>query len=295
MLATWDGTNGTPAFDGPNGITTDAAGNVYVALGVPDHGSIVQVTEAGESVQQLGAQGFFYFARDSEGFFYGPAFGALQRLSPMGEPAGSIGFSPVGPGLGHFGDSGPQGVAVAGDDSIWATDRVQSRVQRFSRDGSLLDVCGNPNGVDALVSPIDVAPDGDTIVVADGTHIRRVGMVTHPATPCDAIPPKLRGIELLIKGGPRKWFNRSGAEFSTSEPAHGTLKLQQLVRRHNHSRWRGLDRGHADLQPGENAVDFSDVLDVKPKPRAGRYRIKLRLDDEADNLSRERKRKFRVD
>lgn len=29
--------------------------------------------------------------------------------------------------------------------------------------------------------------------------------------------------------------------------------------------------------------------------RAGRYRIKLRLDDEADNLSRLRKRKFSVD
>jgi DNA-binding beta-propeller fold protein YncE len=295
LLAEWDGTNGTPAFSNPAGITTDSAGNVYISVGNgEDEAGIVRVTEAGTSAQKLGMLGFLYLARDSDGFFYGPAGGLVQRFSPEGSPVGSIGFSPTSTELGHFDNQfGPDGVAVAADDSIWVADKPTNRVQRFSRDGALLDVCGSP-GSAALDFPTDAAPSGDFVVVADGVHIRRVGMVTHPATPCDAVPPKLTDIELLIKGGPRKWFKRSAVQFETSKPAHATLKLQQRVRRHNRRRWRGLDRGRADLQAGQNTIDFSDILAVKPKPRAGRYRIKLRLDDEADNLSRLRKRKFRV-
>jgi hypothetical protein len=288
LLARWDGTNGTQAFREPLGITADGEGNVYVDAGTPEsERSIVQLTEDGTVVREFGGPGYRYLARDDDGYLFGALSYAVGRTAPSGIFDGFIGPQ-------DFGLSGAGGVTVAADGTVWAVDYGDYRILRYTREGELLDICGRADGSGPLTFPRDVATSGASIVVADSLNIRRIGMVTHPDVGCDALAPTLTDIELLIKGGLRKWFKRSAVSFSTSEPAHATLKLQKRIRRHNRRRWRGLDRGRADLEVGQNKVDFSDVLDVKPKPRAGRYRIKLRLDDEADNLSRVRKRKFSV-
>ena len=305
LLAEWDGTMTSPAWYRPFGITTDAAGNVYFGASTypdtsnsgPDNTGLFQYTEEGTFMGDVGRPKFFYgfsfLARDSDGFFYAP-LDYVRRLSPTGVYVGQLGFGIYGPERGHFGDpQGPTGVAVAADDTVWVADPSNLRFQRFARNGAVLDVCGyGPRRASPFNSAVDVAPSGDGVVVADLFHIYRIGMVTHPATPCDAIPPKLTDVQMLLEGGPRTWFTRSGVYFATSKPAHARLKLQQRIRERHRWRWRGLDRGRADLETGGNSVDFSDVLDVEPAPRAGRYRIKLQLDDEAGNLSGERKRKF---
>lgn len=294
LLATWDGTNGTPAFEDPVGITTDPAGYVYVGSGPDDDRAIVKLREDGTVVDRLGAFAFLYLARDGDGFFYGPDEWFVLRLGPTGAFVGPIGFPPAGPEPGHFGEAGGAGgVEVGADNSIWAVDPTQRRLQRFSRDGALLDVCGAPFGDSPFNSPLDVAPSGDAVVVVDGFRVLRIGMVTPPTPSCDTLAPTPKHMAIVLKGGPKTWFRRSSLALSTTEPAHAKLTLQR--RSDNRRRWRRLDRGRADLEAGNNRVDFSHVLDVSPKPKAGRYRIKLRLKDEAGNRSRLRKRKFRVE
>jgi hypothetical protein len=279
LLATWDGTNGTHTFYNPAGITTDLAGNVYVSdgpsFGGPENFGTFQFTEEGEEIRKVGEVMFFYLARDSAGYFFGSMSGLIQRATPAGEHDGFIGSRQFG-----F-PPRTAGVAVAADGTVWGADPGHYRVLRFTRDGNLLDACGGPNGPGALDYPEDVAPSGDSIVVADAGHIRRIGMVTHPAPACDGLRPRLDDVELHRGGRPRTWIEKSSLELFSSEPTHASVTLGKRIRRH----WRHVASGRADLVAGAQSIELAHLFE-SAQSRTGRYRIKVRLSDEAENRSR---------
>lgn len=281
-LAVWDGTNGTPTFNDPNGITADTQGNVYVSVG-PDPPGIVQVAEDGSVLARLGVQSNRYLARDAAGYFFGTRQGAVTRMRPDGAFDGFIGFAPSGPEPGHFSDLGPGGVTVAADGSVWAADSPHGRIQGFERTGALVGICGGqPNS--ALDYPQDIAAGGSDLFVADSQFIRRIGMGRRPTQPCDALSPTLSDINVFYRRPVRFWGRRSSLRLRSSEPVHLTCTLGKRVRRDGRWRWRRKATGRLDLATGTTQFRLRHCLPGFDGG-AGNYRLRVRLADEVGNRS----------
>lgn len=152
-------------FEHPHGLTTDAAGNVYV---VDSDNHRVQVfTAAGAFIRSFGSNtelndDYLSFPKDVEVLSDGSVLVTSQNTPRIKK------FSSLGAYLMEWGENGsadqqfvhPEYLTKASDDSVWVTDWYQKRLQHFTDEGSFLAVTGNSSSTDGhFVNPFSLAFD----------------------------------------------------------------------------------------------------------------------------------------
>ena len=150
-----DGTGAASRFNGPSGITVDAAGNVYIAD--TGNGTIRQVTSAGVVTTLAGSPGEWgaangtgaaarfatpqHLAVDGSGTVYvaDSANGALRKITAAGEVT-TFDLSAARPAVNGLG-----GVAVTPDgQTVYFTDRGNNVVRRIVGSGPVTVFAGDP-------------------------------------------------------------------------------------------------------------------------------------------------------
>ena len=147
------------ALDGPQGVSTDAAGNLYIADTVNNR---IRKIAAGGGISTIAGSGTAGFCGDG-----GTALNACVNL-----PIGSI--------------------ASDGASNLYFADRDGNRVRRISPDGTISTIAGNgqpgfsgdggPAILASLLAPTDIAIDSaGNLYIADGGN-NRVRMVSPDGT-----------------------------------------------------------------------------------------------------------------
>ena len=167
----------------PRGITTDAAGNVYVAD--TDNDRIQKFTSDGTFITKWGSEGtgngqFYYpsdVATDAAGNVYVVERGArIQKFTSDGAFIAKWGSS--GSTDGHF--VGPEGIATDAIGNVYVADTLNQRIQKFTSDGDFLTKWGgdgNANG--QFVDPKGIATDAaGNVYVADAEINNRIQKFT---------------------------------------------------------------------------------------------------------------------
>ncbi|MBI4886328.1 MAG: hypothetical protein HY824_04495 [Acidobacteria bacterium] len=208
-----DGSGGTARFRYPRHIAVSATGTVYVTDS--SNHTIRRITSAGDvttlaglagasgSADGTGTAARFSFpagvAVDSAGVVYVSDSGnaTIRKITPTGEVTTLAGVPGSNGNVDGTGSAArfdyPNGLAVAGNGTVYVTDTDQSTIRRITPGGDVTTLAGRPgvNGSDDGVgaearfwAPTGVAVDGAGIVyVADRNNytIRRItpdGMVT---------------------------------------------------------------------------------------------------------------------
>jgi DNA-binding beta-propeller fold protein YncE len=175
LLAVWgrnggDGSagSGPGEFEQPRGVTTDSAGNVYVA------------EKLNHRIQKLSPDGRFVTCWGKNGGTGG-------------------GDAAIGSAPGEF--NLPYDVAVDERDDVYVTDTSNTRVQKFTADGRFLFAWGGPgSGAGQFHDPYGVDTDcRSTVYVTDegNDRVQRFGRSSAPPPRC---PPRL---ELALPRGGR--------------------------------------------------------------------------------------------
>lgn len=181
FITAWGSTlagNAPGQFNTPTGITTDAAGNVYV-VDSANH-RIQKFTSAGGFLTEWGslggATGQFNvptgIAVDATGSVYVTDTGnnRIQKFTDTGTFISTWGTA--GTGIGQF--NAPAGIAVDRDGYIWVVDRTNARIQRFNSTGAFVMATGSfgTGGGHFFNLPRDIAitPRGDVYVVESGNN-----------------------------------------------------------------------------------------------------------------------------
>jgi RHS repeat-associated protein len=164
-------------FKSPQGIATDAAGNVWVA----DSGNnrIQAFKPSGEFIRKFGTEGTGNgqfkspagIAIDSEGNAWVADTGndRIQKFSSTGTYLSQ--FGTPGSNAGQF--SEPRGVAIDAKGNAWVADTANNRVQESSATEFLRQFGGESSGPGHLSAPQGVALDSESNVwVADTSHNR---------------------------------------------------------------------------------------------------------------------------
>ncbi|MGN6276886.1 MAG: SMP-30/gluconolactonase/LRE family protein [Solirubrobacterales bacterium] len=164
-------------FKSPQGIATDAAGNVWVA----DTGNnrIQAFKPSGEFIRKLGTEGAGNgqfkspagIAIDSEGNAWVADTGndRVQKLSGTGTYLSQ--FGTPGSNAGQF--SEPRGVAIDAKGNIWVADTANNRVQEQSGSEFLRQFGGEASSPGHLSAPQGIALDAEgNAWVADTSHNR---------------------------------------------------------------------------------------------------------------------------
>ncbi len=209
-----NGTGATAAFDGPTGVATDGAGNVYVADAV--NNTIRKITSAGVvstlagtagikgSADGTGATASFNYpngvAVDGSGNVYVADSGnfTIRKITSAGVVttlAGSAGASGNANGTGsaasfNFGGKYLSGIAVDGNGNVYLADSNNYAVRMITSAGVVTTLAGgqlgSADGTGAAASfdnlnGIVVDSSGNVYVADDGYTIRKVtsaGVVT---------------------------------------------------------------------------------------------------------------------
>ncbi len=206
-----NGTGSAARFNFPNGVATDAAGNVYVADS-SNHvirkitPAKVVTTLAGSaetfgSVDGTGSAARFFFpvgvAADAAGNIYVADSNnhAIRKITPAGVVttlAGLLGSSGNADGTGgaaHF--NFPQGVAVDGGGNVYVADSGNNTIRKITRTRSVTTLAGQPgssgsnNGTGDAARfnfPVGIAVNGaGTVYVADTNNstIRKITPAGH--------------------------------------------------------------------------------------------------------------------
>jgi DNA-binding beta-propeller fold protein YncE len=207
-------------IDNPGQLAIDGSGAVYVADA--DNHRIEKFSADGRYVTSIGR---------GEGLFVSPdkldaarscdrsgrehlrkrrAYRRVQHYAADGRFLGSIGEFGSGPG--QF--QAPQGVAVAGDGSVYVADRALSTVQRFSASGRYLETLGRPGSGDGAFShPTYLALDcKGSLYVADADNYRVARFGDRGAAPCgDAAADPSERLTVSVSGAARQHFGRTFA------------------------------------------------------------------------------------
>jgi DNA-binding beta-propeller fold protein YncE len=160
---------------GPQGMTIDSAGNIWVADAGNDR--LQKFSGEGKLLQVIGKSG------SGEGDFHSPsgvAVGAKGNIyvADTGNKRIQV-FSPKGMFLGSFGKSGKQSgqftepvdLAVNDSELVYVVDRGNDRISKFDADGSLQWEVGKTGKLDGEFSApanIRISPDGDVYVLDAG-------------------------------------------------------------------------------------------------------------------------------
>ena len=173
------GKGGTEAgqFVSAEAITTDAAGNIWVA----DTGNnrVQAFKPSGEFIRKWGTAGTGAgqiskprgLAFDAEGKLWlsDSANNRLQRFSPEGAYLAQLGIG--GNNNGRFAE--PRGLAIDAAGNLWIADTGNDRVQELAGTEFLRAFGGAGSGAGTLAAPRDVATDKEgNVWVADTTHNR---------------------------------------------------------------------------------------------------------------------------
>lgn len=193
--STYDNQNGTTfSFDGPYGITVDAAGNFYVADAVANR--IREITPTG--YETIFAGGNAYGAQDGNGtnaLFYGPtgitidAAGNLyvadsfnnkiRKITPNGDVTTIAGTGVAGSANGPANAANfnaPNNLIVDGSGNIFISDTKNQQIRKLNTLNLVSTLAGNgslgsANGAGASASfntPVGLALDGTgNLIVAD--------------------------------------------------------------------------------------------------------------------------------
>ena len=139
-------------FRQPDGVVTDSAGNVDVA------------DRINARIEKFAPDGTFLFMLG-----WGVATGAAQfEICTSGCQAGVYGT-----GDGQFGQTSVYDLAVDAADTLYAADRNNDRIQKFTPDGTFLSKFGSlGSSAGQLYSPESVAVDssGNIFVADTGNH-----------------------------------------------------------------------------------------------------------------------------
>jgi trimeric autotransporter adhesin len=228
-------TAGPPGLSGPEGMTIDSAGNVYVADPISDRiwkisaGGVFSVVAGNTFLYQYecprdypGASGFICpagVAVDGAGNVYVADTGhsRIARISPQGDITNVVGDGTQG---NYWGDGGkatdagiyyPLGVVADNSGNLYVSDSSNSRVRKVAPDGTITTFAGTgvygysgdggPATVAQLKAPAGLALDASgNLYIADwlDNRIRKVstdGSISTVAGRGNAFPP-------LGDGGP---------------------------------------------------------------------------------------------
>jgi sugar lactone lactonase YvrE len=162
-IQTFAGAGGGPAYSGDGGPATDARLDSPTALAVDTAGSVF-VTDRGNCVVRR---------IDNTGMISTITGTGTRGFSGDGGPAALAALS-------H-----PDGIAVAGDGSLYIADRVNSRIRRIGTDGSIETIAGTGvRGTDGdggpaamaqlgYVSRIQIDADGGLLIADQSNHVVR--------------------------------------------------------------------------------------------------------------------------
>jgi sugar lactone lactonase YvrE len=190
-----DGTGAAAQFDHPNGITIDAAGNLFVA----DSGNrtIRMITPAGVVTTIAGVPGAigtsdgpaatatftfpFTLARDADGNVFIADGNAIRKLSAAGVVSTLAGSQTSGASDGSGAAAqfnGPAGITIGPAGSIFVADSQNHTVRKITADGTVTTIAGvkGKAGValgplpTTLNVPVGLAYIGSTVYVADAAE-----------------------------------------------------------------------------------------------------------------------------
>jgi DNA-binding beta-propeller fold protein YncE len=166
--------NGRCQFDGPRGIATDSAGNIFVAD--TGNGRIQKFSPTGTFLTVIGAKGSGHgqladpngIAIDRSGNIYVAEIDSKHRVQKLG-PDGTF-IAEWAPAL-----YGPRRIAIGPDDSIYVVDQGRTRIVKFSPDGRVLTTWGSSGNGDGQFgdhTSVAVDPTSNKVYVADPRNSR---------------------------------------------------------------------------------------------------------------------------
>ena len=202
-----------PAYEQPNGIATDSAGNVYVT----DANRVQKFTATGTFLTQWGSYG------TADGEFTGAAGIAVDSLDNVYVTSLAYRFDvqkfdsdgdfidkwgAEGSSEGEFGT--PTGIAIDANDIVFVADSPYARIQKFATDGTFLELWGEPGlGNDEFQRPVTVAAGSAGAVYVADSDVHRIQKFTvddsvappdpptdlsvDPASPGTSLTPKIIG------------------------------------------------------------------------------------------------------
>lgn len=166
--------SGPARFDKPRGVTTDAAGNIYVADG--GNSRVQKFSPKGDFVMSFGrpasAGGELHepngVAVDASGNVY-VTDSVTDRVVKF-KADGTLVHQWTGPEPGFY---GPRDIAIASDNSLYVLDQGRSRVVRIKQNGEALNVWGRGGSGDAEFNgPTGLTIAGERVYVADAGNNR---------------------------------------------------------------------------------------------------------------------------
>jgi DNA-binding beta-propeller fold protein YncE len=166
--------SGNGQLQGPWGVTTDSAGNVWVVD--YENNRIQKFNSKGEYLLKVGSYGTgnsqfnqpLGIAADSAGNVWVADYenSRIQKFNSKGEYQGQ--FGSYGTGNGQF--NGPAGIAIDPAGNVWVEDSSNSRIQKFNSKGEYLLKFGSyGTGNGQFIEPMGLAADAaGNVWVADG-------------------------------------------------------------------------------------------------------------------------------
>ena len=163
---------GKGQFDNPRGLTTDSAGNIFVAD--TGNGRIEKFSPNGTYISSIGTKNGYGQLGEPNGlaidrvgniYFADVSTHSVRKLTPDGKP-----IAQWAPAL-----YGPRGIAIGPNDSIYVVDQGHNRIVKLNADGEVLTTWGSSGGGDGQFrDPTSVAvdPTSDKVYVADPINRR---------------------------------------------------------------------------------------------------------------------------
>jgi tripartite motif-containing protein 71 len=162
----------------PQGVTTDAQGNVWVADS--ENHRLQKFSPQGQYLSQFGSLGSANGQLNTPSDIAVTASGDLwvvdkgndriQKFSAQGAYLGQ--FGGLGSGQGQFND--PWGIAIGPNGTIWVSDRANNRIQQFTASGTFIRSVGNSgSGNGQFSGPVGIAVDpSNNVWVVDRVNNR---------------------------------------------------------------------------------------------------------------------------